>query len=76
MGEGIVGEFGMDMYTLLCVSWIADKNLLYRTWNSAQCYMVAWTGGEFWRRMDTNVCVTMSLPSSPETIIKLFDNWL
>ena len=36
LGEGIVGEFGMDMYTLLCVNWIADKLLLYGTWNSAQ----------------------------------------
>ena len=36
LGEGIVGEFGMDMYTLLSVNWIADKLLLYNTWNSAQ----------------------------------------
>ena len=27
-GEGIVREFGMDMYTLLYLKWIINKNLL------------------------------------------------
>ena len=31
MGEGIVREFGMDMYTLLCLKWITDRDLLYST---------------------------------------------
>ena len=26
------------MYTLLCLKWIANKDLVYRTMNSAQCY--------------------------------------
>ena len=51
LGEGIVGEFGMDMYTLLCVSWIADKNLLYRTWNSAQCSGQEGSFGGEWIQM-------------------------
>ena len=42
-GEGIVREFGM--YTLLCLKWITNKNLVYNTWNSAQWYVVAWMGG-------------------------------
>ena len=46
-GEGIVREFGMDMYTLLYLKWITNKALLYSTGNSAQCYAVAWMGGEF-----------------------------
>ena len=46
MGEGIV-RFGMAMYTLLYIKWITNKGLLYSRWNSAQCYMAAWTGGEF-----------------------------
>ena len=25
---------------------ITNKDLLYSTWNSAQCYAVAWMGGE------------------------------
>ena len=43
--EAIVREFGMDMYTLLYVKWITNKDLLYSTWNSAQCYVAAWIGG-------------------------------
>ena len=46
MGEGIVREFGVEMYTLLYLKWIANKDLLYSTWNSAQCYAAAWMGGE------------------------------
>ena len=38
----------MDMYTLLYLKWITNKNLLYSTENSAQCYVAAWMGGEFW----------------------------
>ena len=47
MGEGIAREFGMDMYTLLHLKWITNKDLLYSIWNSAQYYMAAWMGGEF-----------------------------
>ena len=45
MGERIVREFGMDMYTLLYLKWITNKVLVYRIWNSAQCYMAAWMRG-------------------------------
>ena len=45
-GEGIVREFGMDMYTLLYFKWITNKDLLNSTGNSAQCYVAAWMGGE------------------------------
>ena len=35
----------MDMYTLLCLKWTANKDLLYGTGNSAQCCVVAsWEG--------------------------------
>ena len=47
MGEEIAREFGMDMYTLLYLKLITNKDLLYSTGNSAQCYMAAWMGGEF-----------------------------
>ena len=46
-GEGIVREFGMDMYTLLYLTWVTDKDLLHSTWNSAQYYVAAWMVGEF-----------------------------
>ena len=47
VGEGIVREFGMDMYTLLYSKWITNKDLLYSIGNSVQCYMATWIGGEF-----------------------------
>ena len=31
----------------LCLEWIANKVLMYSTWNSAVCSVVAWTGGGF-----------------------------
>ena len=46
-GEGIVREFGMDMDTLLCLTWRTSKDLLDSTGNSAQCHVAAWMGGEF-----------------------------
>ena len=44
--EGIVREFGIDMYTLLYLKRITNKNLLYSTGNSAQCYVI---GLPYWR---------------------------
>ena len=46
-GEGIVREFGMDMYPLLYLKWITNKVLLYSTGNSVQCYVAARMEGEF-----------------------------
>ena len=40
-------EFGKVMYMLLYSKWITDKELLYSTWNSAQCYVSPGMGGEF-----------------------------
>ena len=45
--EGIVREFEMDLYTLLYLRWITNKDLLYSKWNSAQCYVAGWMGGRF-----------------------------
>ena len=41
--EGAVGnrEFVMDMYTLLYLKWIINKDLLYSTWTSDQHYVAA-----------------------------------
>ena len=39
MGEGIVREFGMDMYTLLYLKWKTNKDLLCGIGNSAQYYV-------------------------------------
>ena len=40
-GKETVRAFGMDMYTLLYPKKITNKDLLYSTENSAQCYMAA-----------------------------------
>ena len=45
--KGIVREFGMDLYTLLYLKWIANKGLLYSTCSSARCYIAVWMGGVF-----------------------------
>ena len=44
-GEG--REFGTDIYTLLHLKWITNKDLLCSTGNSAQCYAAASMGREF-----------------------------
>jgi len=48
MGEGIVREFGMDIQTAI-FKMDNQQDLLYSTWNSAQCYVAAWMGEEFGR---------------------------
>ena len=40
-------EFGIDMYTLLYLKWITNKDLLYSTGNCALRYAAAWMGGDF-----------------------------
>ena len=52
-GEGLVREFGIDTYTLLYLKWITNKDLLYSTGNSAQCYVAAWWEGSLCEK----VCV-------------------
>ena len=64
-GEGIVREFGIHTHTLLYLKCITNKDQLYSTWNSAQCYVPAWMGGEFggeW--IHVYIC-------SPETVTTL-----
>ena len=46
MGEQIVREFGMNVYTLLYLKWITYKDLPYNTGDSIQCYVAAWMGGD------------------------------
>ena len=49
----------MDMYTLLYLKWITNKELLYSMWNSAQCYVAAWMGVGFGGEW-IHVCVYLS----------------
>ena len=69
MGEGIVREFGMDTYRVLYLKWITNKDILYSTANSVQCYVAAWMGSL--REMDTCICMAESLCCPPETITAL-----
>ena len=50
-GEGWVGgidwEFGTDMYTLIYLKQITNKDLLYSTGNSAQSSVITKMGKEF-----------------------------
>ena len=46
---GIDREFGMDMYTLLYLKWITNRDLVHSTGNSAQRYVTAWMGGDLER---------------------------
>ena len=57
--ESIIKEFVMGLYTLLYLKWIVNKDLLYSTCNSAQCYLAAWMGGQF-RREWISVYVCLS----------------
>ena len=38
---------GKGLYTLLCLKWMTNRDLLYSSRNSDQCYVAAWMGGEF-----------------------------
>ena len=44
--KGVVREYRMDMYTLLHLKQITNKDILCGTGNSAQCYVATWMGGE------------------------------
>ena len=51
MGNSIIKEFEVDMYILLYLKRITNKDLLliYTTWNSAQWYVATWMRGGFAR---------------------------
>ena len=64
----------MDMYTLLCLKWITNKEMLHSTWNSAQCYLAVWIGGEFVGEW-IHVYVQLSLFTVPHNYHNIV-NWL
>ena len=78
-GKETVKDFGKVMYTLLCLKWITSKDLLYSTWNSAQCCMPVWIGGfqGEWMCIYIYICIytyiymAQSLHCSPETTTTL-----
>ena len=75
MGEGIVRELGINMYTLLFLKWITNKDLLYSTGNSARCCVAAGWEGSLAENIDTPICMAEFLRCLPETVTTLFVNW-
>ena len=65
----------MDVYTLPYFKWITSKDLLYSTWNSAQCYVAAWMGGEFggeWMHEDVWLRTRSFRPFRPAVLETIF----
>ena len=58
-GEGAVRAFGMDMYTLQCLKWITNKDLLLEFY-SMLCGSLDKRG--VWGRMDTCICMAETFP--------------
>ena len=48
MGEGVVREFGMDVYSLLRLKWTANKDALYSTGKCAHRSVLVWMEGSVW----------------------------
>ena len=73
------GEISVRKSRLLYLKWITNRDLLYSTWKSAQCYVgsllsVMWQPG--WEgslrgRLDACISMAESLRCSPETITLL-----
>ena len=49
--DGMNWEIRFDINTLPCVKWIASGNLLYSTWSSAWCSVMASLGGMVGRQV-------------------------
>ena len=62
-GEGKVAEFGKVMYTLLCLKWTTNKDLLSSTGQPS------WEGGL------RGECMAASFHHSPETITTLLTGY-
>ena len=68
-GGGIVKEFGIDMYTLLYLKRITNKDLLCSTGNSIQYYIT--NGKIIWKRIGTCICITETLCCTSEMVTVL-----
>ena len=69
-GEGVGGinwEIGIDIYTLLHIKQITNKNLLYSTGNSTQYSVMTYMGKESKKEWIICICITDSLCCRAET---------
>ena len=46
VGGGINWEIGVDIYTLLYIKWVTNKDLLYSTGNYTQYFIITYVGKE------------------------------
>ena len=65
--EGIVREFGTDMYTLLYLKWMTNRDMLCST-GALLMLRGSLDGRGVWGRMDTCVCMAEPLCYLPETM--------
>ena len=63
-------KVGIDIYTLLYIKQIANKNLLYSTGNSTQYSVMAYMGKES-KKMSEYIFIIDSLCYTPETNMTL-----
>ena len=69
-GEGIIREYGMDMYTLLYLKWMTNRDMLCST-GALLMLRGSLDGRGVWGRMDTCVCMAESFSCPLETITTL-----
>ena len=72
--KGVCWELEIDMYTLLYLKWITNKDLLYCTGNSAQCYVATWWEGSL--RENWYICIAELLWCPLETITVLLIGYI
>ena len=58
---------GIDIYTLLYINQITNKNLMYSTGNSTQYSVKIYVGKESEKKMDIYIYITDSFCYTPET---------
>ena len=67
MGGGINWKIGIDIYTLLYIKQITNKDLQYSTGNSTQYFVMAYMGKGSKKRVDICICITDSVCCTLET---------
>ena len=59
--EGINWETGIDIYTLLYIKYITNKDLVYVTRNSTQYSVMTYMGKQSKKRLDICICINDTL---------------
>ena len=70
-GKGIIREFGIDVYTILYLKRIINKDPLCITGEFCSVLCGNLDGRGVWERMDACICMAESLCCAPETITTL-----